>query len=363
MDYTVFSRETERDYTWDNSHASRLLAECAQERFAPAFEGSLTTSRFAAFLRSAESLDCVILCVSVSTKHIDFRHRPIRTMAFLRAENSDEAKLLAAFFAECLRKPDKETLYNLESKITQAVESLYQTKKPDEFLTFCKSLKPADGKECFPENYRCANPRDHVAARKWLADALPAAIAGDFQFLFVLTDRLPTDVLASLGSMFDRGIVQIFSEAITTVEKLPEPAPQKYVRAAAIGGAVLLAILVAAIGICSRGSRQGEAKPPTDETGGGTGMSTNRKDFVEMPPATTNSPTQETTVTNAPSTSQDGSGGSVTPATTNAPLQEAAVTNALPSSQKGLGGSVTSAFTNTLQQKEAVTNSLTTVSD
>lgn len=252
MDWTVCSRETERDYTWDTTHAGPVSAKNAQRFFAPAFEGSITRSRFAALLRSPNSPPGVILCVSVSTNRRDFSRTPIRTLTVLRAETPEETGLLATFFAECLRKPDKETLYNPESKITQAVESLYQTKKPDEFLTFCKSLKPADGKECFPENYRCANPRDHVAARKWLADALPAAIVGDSQFLFVLTDRLPTDVLASLGSMFDRGIVQIFSKAITTVEKLPEPASQKYVRSAAIGGAVLFAILVAAIVPCSK---------------------------------------------------------------------------------------------------------------
>ena len=251
MDYTVFSRETEHDYTWDNSHASRLLAECAQERFAPAFEGSLTTSRFAAFLRSAESLDCVILCVSVSTKHIDFRHRPIRTMAFLRAENSDEAKLLAAFFAECLRKSDAETLCNAVSDVAKAVESLCQRKNANEFVRFCKTLPPVGGNGSALKK-RVAFPRVDMGERQSLANSLSAVIDGDSPFLFVLTDRMPTDVLGSLGSMFDHATIKIFSKATTEVEELPEPASQKYRWAAAIGGAVILVFLAAAIRSCSR---------------------------------------------------------------------------------------------------------------
>ena len=157
MDWTVCSRETERDYTWDTTHAGPVSAKNAQRFFAPAFEGSITRSRFAALLRSPNSPPGVILCVSVSTNRRDFSRTPIRTLTVLRAETPEETGLLATFFAECLRKPDKETLYNPESKITQAVESLYQTKKPDEFLTFCKSLKPADGKECTLAPFRCVD--------------------------------------------------------------------------------------------------------------------------------------------------------------------------------------------------------------
>ena len=97
MDWTVCSRETERDYTWDNTHASHPVAEYARGHFAPGFEGSLTTSRFAALLRCPGSPQGVMLCVSVSTDRMDFRHRPIRTMAFLRAENPDEEQLLVSF--------------------------------------------------------------------------------------------------------------------------------------------------------------------------------------------------------------------------------------------------------------------------
>ena len=247
MDWAVCSRETERDYTWDMTHAGPVSAECAQRLFAPAFEGSITRSRFSALLRCPGTIQDVILCISVSTNRRDFSHTPIRTLAFLRAENPDEEILLASFFAEILRKKDEETLYDPESGVAKAVESLYQTKKPDEFLAFCKSLKPVDGPGGAPEN-RCAIPRNDEGERKSLADALPAAIAGDSPFLFALTDRLPSDVLASLGSMFDRGTVRIFSKAAGHAEQLPEPVSQKYGRAATIAGIVLLSILfIAAI--------------------------------------------------------------------------------------------------------------------
>lgn len=363
MDWTVCSRETERDYTWDDTHASHLVSEYVQRLFAPAFEGSVTNSRFVTLLRCPNPLKGIILSVSASTDRRDLRHTSIRTLAVLRAETPEETDLLVRFFAECLRKVDKEVLYNAKSGVAKAVESLYQTKKLDDFMQFCRSLPTVNGGGVKLAD-RWAIPRGETADRSALVESLPALIGDNAPFLLALTDRLPTDVLASLGSMFDHAVVRIFSKATEKPEKLPEPASQKHRRAAAIGGAVFLVLFAAAIGTCSRGSRQGEAKPPTDETGGGTGMSTNRKDFVEMVElALTNSPAQEATVTNAPSTSQDGSGGSVTPATTNAPLQEAAVTNALLSSQKGLGGPVTSAVTNTLQQKEAVTNSLKTASD
>ena len=261
MDWTICSRETERDYTWDNTHASHSVAEYAQGLFAPGFEGSLTTSRFAALLRCPGSPRGVMLCASVSTVRNDFRNRPIRTMVVLRAENPDEEKLIVSFFAECLRKSDTETLYDATSGVAKAVESLYQTKKPDDFLRFCRSLPAANGGGTKP-TVSCVLPREFVNARLATAESLPALIGDGRPFLIALTDRTPSDVLASLGTMFDRGFVSIFSKATTTVEKLPEPAPQKYVRSAAIGGAVLFAILVAAIGPCSK--PDGKGKTPHD---------------------------------------------------------------------------------------------------
>ena len=329
MDYTVNFREFEPDYAWNNSHASNLLAEYAQEKFAPAFEGSLTTSRFVAFLRCPGSPSGVVLCVSVSTKRIDFRHRPIRTMTFLRAENLEEAKLLAAFFAECLRKRDKQTLYDPESDIAKAVESLYQTKKPDEFLAFCRTLPLVGGNGSAQEKGIAFIPRNNYEGeRQSLANALPTVIVGDSPFLFVLTDRLPTDVLGSLGSMFDHATVRIFSEAVDHREDIPEPASQKYRYAAAIGGAVLLVLLVAAIGTCSRGSRQDEANSnhsnlPGGGTVGATSTSTNRQALGRIViPAVTNAPTKEAAVTNVPP-SQNASCGACTPTITNTPPQEA----------------------------------------
>lgn len=261
MDWTVCSREAERDYTWDNTHASHSVAESAQGIFAPAFEGALTTSRFVALMRCPSSQASVMLGVSVATTRKDFRNRSIHTMAFLRAETSEESNLLAAFFAECLRKPDTETLCNADGPLAKAVESLYQTKTIDEFIGFCKGLPKLDGAGVlFPR--RRAIPRDNsIADRRKVADALPSLLVRVSEpFLVVLTDRTPTDVLGSLDSMFDHATVRIFSKATTAPEELPEPASQKYFWAAAIGVVIILA---AAIGSCSRGCKKGE--------GGGTG--------------------------------------------------------------------------------------------
>ena len=140
MDWTVCSRETERDYTWDDTHASHLVSEYVQQFFAPAFEGSVTNSRFVTLLRCPNPLKGIILSVSASTDRRDLRHTSIRTIAVLRAETPEETDLLVRFFAECLRKEDKETLYNAESGVAKAVESLYKTKKLDDFMQFCRIL-------------------------------------------------------------------------------------------------------------------------------------------------------------------------------------------------------------------------------
>jgi hypothetical protein len=358
MDWTVCSRETERDYTWDNTHASHLVSEYAQELFSPAFEGSLTTSRVATLFCCHGVLSGVVLGVSADTLRKDFRNRPIRTMAFLRAEKPEEADLLARFFAECLRKPDAETIYNAESGVAKAVESLYQTKKLDDFMQFCRSLPTVNGGGVKLAD-RWAIPRGETADRSALVESLPALIGDNAPFLLALTDRLPTDVLASLGSMFDHAVVRIFSKATEKPEKLPEPASQKHRRAAAIGGAVLLVLFVAAIGTCSR--RNGEANSSRGGADDGTSMSTNLQVIGGMVAnGVTNAPSQEAAVTNAPLASQTGSIGPVASVTTNALMQKATVTNALSASQNGSGGFVAPATTNVPPQEAAATNSLNT---
>lgn len=263
-DWTVCTREIERDYTWDNTHASHPVSEYAQGFFAPAFEGSLTTSRFVVLLRSPGSPHGVMLCISASTVRKDFRGRPIRTMVFLRAETPTETGLLAAFFAECLRKPDAETLYNAESDIAQAVESLYQTKKPDDFLRFCRSLPAANGSGEKPTR-RWEIPRDDVGSRQAMAESLPALIRGGEPFLIALTDRLPADVLSSLGSMFDHATVHIFSKAVTAKAPLPGGGPNTRVIAATIGGVILLSALIVAAGrSCRNTGEDGKADGETN---------------------------------------------------------------------------------------------------
>ena len=262
MIVAVKTREFKRDldYDWEDFFPSDKALVFEAGTFHRALEGADDDSRFAALFRPAAGVG-VTLGVSVSTTREDAVGRPLRTIAFLRATDAKETALLASFFAECLLKKDEETLYDPESSVAKAVESLYQTKKKDEFLAFCKSLKPVDGKGSAPEN-RWAIPRNDVSERNLLADDLPAAITGNSPFLFALTDRLPTDVLASLGSMFDRGTIRIFSKATSRKERIPEP-PQKYGRAATVGGLVLLfAILGAAIGTCSQPRGPGKRNPP-----------------------------------------------------------------------------------------------------
>lgn len=262
MVIAVKTRELKRDldYDWEDYFPSDKSLSVEAGKLHRALEGADVDSRFAVLLRSSNSVG-VTLGVSVSTNRNDAVGRPIRTMAFLRAEKPEEADLLARFFVECLRKSDTETLYDAASGVAKAVESLYQTKKLDDFMQFCRSLPTVNGGGVKLAD-RCSIPRDDTTARSVLAESIPELIGDNKPFLLALTDRLPTDVLDSLGSMFDHAIVRIFSKATEKPEKLPEPASQKYRRAAAIGGAALLVLLVAAIGIFD-----GETK---SRTSGGT---------------------------------------------------------------------------------------------
>lgn len=279
MEYTICTREFERDYFWDNTHASSKLAEPARSVFFPAFEGSMTTSRFSAFLRRPGSAEEVLLCVSVSTDRKDFRHRPIRTMAFLLAESVEEANLLAAFFAECLRKPDKETLYDAESPVARAVEGLYQTKGLEEFTEFCRSLPPVEMHGGEPSGRR-EFPRNGTADRETLAKSLSALVEGDKPFLLVITDREPTAVLESLGTLFDDGTVRIFSKEVSEAKELPEKeGPKKNFFDGRIGGLLLAAVMAvvciwAVRELCKPGVSQSNPPPGFSTLGeDGTGHS------------------------------------------------------------------------------------------
>ncbi|MBR3222551.1 MAG: hypothetical protein IKF72_10015 [Kiritimatiellae bacterium] len=275
MDYSICSREFERDYTWDNSHASESVAKYAEDSFA-AFEGSLAASRIAALLRRPGHTQGVMLYVSVSTSRIDFRDRPIRTTAVFLSTNQAEEKLLAAFFAECLNSRDEETLYAPQSKVAKSIESLYQTKKPDNFLKFCRAL-PECTEGCLAPKGRMAIPRNDIGERKTLANALSAIITDEAPFLLVLTDRLPTDVLRTLGSIIDRGTaVRIFSNATTETGPIQEPQTdkekgfiqKKHVSAAAWGGIAILiaaAIIIIIRGCCSESTEQLPTNTPTSD--------------------------------------------------------------------------------------------------
>ncbi len=287
MEYTICTREFERDYFWDNAHASPELAETARSDFFPAFEGSMTTSRFAALLRRPGSPEEVVLCVSVSTDRKDFRHRPIRTMAFLQAEKEPERNWLSSFFAECLCHPDKETLYNASSPLAKAVESLYQTHGTEEFEKFCQSLPVAngDGKALVGNE---AIPRADPVARKEIAATLPATLRGTPPSLLVLTDREPAAVLESLGTLFGPGTVRIFSKAVSEAKELPEKGgPKKYWLGGGLGITVAFCCILLAVhtysgrvatrgggcGGSEGGSDQGSlvVVPDTPEVGKATG--------------------------------------------------------------------------------------------
>lgn len=252
MDFTVCSRNALRDYTWDNSRASYPVTEYAQNFFAPAFEGSLTTSRFAGLFRCPGSPRGVMLGVSASTQRKDAVSRPIRTMAFLRAETEEEAVRLAAFFAECLRKPDGQSLLDATSPVALAVESIYQTKDVRAFLRYSCSLSVPSGRSGCLQG-RLAIPRTDMDARNQLADSLPGVIAGDAPFLLLLADREPEAVFKSSGSLFNKGPVRIYSKAVSAIIPLvsvvEKDGPKKNRPGRGEGGLVIAGITLLVCGL------------------------------------------------------------------------------------------------------------------
>ena len=267
MDYTICTREFERDYFWETSHASPALSENARSGFFPAFEGSMTTSRFVALLRRPGSPERVVLCVSVSTDRKDFRHRPIRTMAFLRAEEEKEQNLLVSFFAECLCRPEQETLYNASSPMAKAVESLYQTHSLSEFIQFCETLSPAavDGKALDGAWFL---PRGDMDKRQEIALALSNTLRDPSPFLVVLTDREPEAVLSSLGEMLGKTkTIRILSSETTSPVELETGGPKKKLvgRAGVVAGlCILAAVFIYAVWVVSGGAEgsSGADSPP-----------------------------------------------------------------------------------------------------
>ena len=271
MIIAVKTREFKRDldYDWEDYFPSEKVLLGEAGKLHRALEGGDVDSRFVTLVRSPDSPSQILLGVSVSTSRNDAVGRPIRTMAFLRAEEPEEANLLAAFFAECLCKPDSETLYNSKSGVARAVESLYQTKKPNDFKRFCERLT-SDTRSGSVTTGRWEIRRDDTAKRGELAQSLTATIEGGSPFLFALTDRLPTDVLGSLGTMFDKAVVRIFSEATPSPKPIPGPhaegGPSPRALAAAIGGIVLVGVLLVAAGrSCRSGPGKGDDIPGTNK--------------------------------------------------------------------------------------------------
>lgn len=263
MEYAINSREFESDYKWSSELASSSIVDLARSKFAPAFEGMHSSGRCAVLMRSSQLNGDVMLYVTVSTGRKDFRNRPISTSALLRAENDDEARLLGAFFSECLNKSDEDMLYNSESKLSKAVESIYQTKHADEFLKLCKSLNIQDGVDILDKE-RIAFPRYNMIEREVLSKFMLAIMKRPTSFLFALVDREPKAVLKSLDSIFDKAVVRIFSKAINEVQELDvfqpaisEGASQKYFTAAAIGGVLVFALAIVAVLGSSRGCSGG----------------------------------------------------------------------------------------------------------
>lgn len=246
MKYAFCSREFERDYAWEHAWASDALARQARSSFVPAFEGGLTTSRFAVLLRHPEVSPHVVLGVSVSTSRIDFRNRPIRTLAFLEAESPTEEASLLAVFADCLAKPDSQTVQDAASPLAKAVESFYQTKKPDAFLAYAASLSAPVADGVSPKG-RVASPRTDYAARNESTRSLAALVRKGVPFLVAIVGRTPQDMLKSLNPLFARGVVCVFSELVNSRISLGDDREQmqKYLRAAAIViGAFLLIVAV-----------------------------------------------------------------------------------------------------------------------
>ncbi|MBR6022335.1 MAG: hypothetical protein IK066_07945 [Kiritimatiellae bacterium] len=116
-------------------------------------------------------------------------------------------------------------------------------------------------------------------ARKELAESLFGVIAGDAPFLLLLADREPDSVFKSSGSLFDRGMVRIFSGAVTATTPLrsreEEGGPKKKWLGRGEGGLAVAGFVLFVLGLAWIGKVYPPPPPrPSDlegrtETNGG----------------------------------------------------------------------------------------------
>ena len=355
----VNSRTKTEDYSWRTCAESGILSSMSSiddgyEKWK--FEDCVPWFGLVAFQDEA-----TLFFGNLVTDREDSRGRPIFVHAALKAENSKDVFDLVSFVSSLLVR-EKELLPKWTAFFSEAFDKGVLGAYPD--------ISRLSRKESSQETIgRFVYPREDPSARDSIAKRLCSGVNLSVPLAVGTTGRSGKGIFERVCRSRAAWQTAFFSSACsmkTMLQVAAEP-PREIksntrVVAAAIGGAVLLVLFVAALGTCSR--RNGVANSSRGGADDGTSISTNLQVIGGMVAnGVTNAPSQEAAVTNASSTSRDGSGGYVTPATTNAPLQEVAVTNALLSSQKGLGGPVTSAVTNTLQQKEALTNSLKTASD
>ena len=264
MIIAVKTREFEHDsdYDWDEYFPSDKTLSPDAARLHRALEGVYVDGRFAALWRQSPGVG-VTLGVSVSTNRLDAPGRPIRTIAFLRATDADETVMLAKFFEECLCKSDAETLSKADSPFAKAVESLYQTKKPDAFVAYAKGLPPLKENGDSLEGH-WGIPRRSEAVRLEIAGALPLLLRESASFLLALTDREPETVLSSLGETLGKTkTIRILSSKTTSPVELETGGPKKKLvgRAGVVAGlCILAAVFIYAGWVASGGS--GTDSPP-----------------------------------------------------------------------------------------------------
>lgn len=264
MIIAVKTREFEHDsdYDWDEYFPSDKTLSAEAAKLHRALEGVYVDGRFFALWRQPTGVG-LTLGVSVSTNRLDAPGRPIRTIAFLRATDADEAVMLAKFFEECLCKSDAETLSKADSSFAKAVESLYQTKKPDSFIAYAQGLPPLKETGDSLEGH-WAIPRGNETMRLEIAGALPSLLRENASFLLALTDREPETVLSSLGETLGKTkTIRILSSKTTNPVELETGGLKKKLvgRVGVIAGlCILAAVFIYAGSVVQRGG-EGSSGP------------------------------------------------------------------------------------------------------
>ena len=345
----VNSRTKTEDYTW------RTGAKCGLKDPPASIDDGYEKWKFEDcipwFGLVVSQNEATLYFGNLTTSREDSLGRPIFVHAALQAENPKDVLDLVGFASSLLVREGQ-----LLPKWTAFFSEVFDKGVVGTYPDTSRLIRTESSQESIGH---FVYPREDALARDSIAKRLCSGVNLSVPLAVGTTGRSGKGIFERVCCTENTWQTAFFSSSCTmkaelqvAVETPREIKSNTRVIAAAIGAAVIFALLVEAIANLPRGCRK---QVTTDDRGSGTN---GPKIGGSISSVVTNAQPQVVTGTNAPSNSQAKSDGPAASAPTDMPPQEASVTNALPTGQIDSSG----ATTNATVQKAAVTNSLKSAS-